>query len=297
MNPSPYEILTEMKVRIPQEYCVDKFSSNQYKENYFYCRFSSNSGQSSGLYKGEEITNDIDRFRQMQQNKELLKIEEVINCVCGCVIYINNGYIYGEFVDGHIMSLLRKGVCSIRFLIDSNNRVYLIKQFQHWIVNLINDKYIFGPNNHFNEVQLRLIQDLIIYLHEINLTKNNSLYEILVSKDDFVFCDAKVFSKDDFFIDAKQLFISDDNNIVIKYPIKKIDSDSLNQIDCLDVDYKTMIDNNTNNNITVYNDALLSHYMTRNFKYFNSVYFLRRDNKLRYSKIDFSLPTVNWLKI
>jgi hypothetical protein len=291
MNPQAYEILAEMKVNLPQEYCVDEILSCQHENKYFYCRFSTISGLNSRFYKGKEITNKIHWFEQLQRNKELLKIEEVVNCICGCVIYINDGCIYGEFVNGHIMSLLRKGVCSMRFLIDSNNGVYLINQFQRWIVQQKNNKFILKTNDNFDESQFNIIQDLIVYLRSIDFTKDNSLFELMVSKDKYVFCDAKIFSEDDFSLKTLQLFIDKKDKIVIKSPKKIVNLKSIHQVDCFDVDYKMLNNDLSNNNIIVYNDALLSHFITRNFKHFNSIFFLRRDNKVRYLDMNQLLST------
>lgn len=290
MNPKAYEILEKMKVNTPQEYCLDQAILDQNLSEFYFCRFSSNSILNSGLYKGEDIKNNIHLFMQLQHNNKLLKIEEVVNCICGCVIYVNNGYIYGEFVDGHIMSLLRKGVCSIRFLIDSNN-VYLINQFQRWIVHQTKNEFVLKSNNDFDKSRLNIIQDLFVYLCSINFIKDNSLFEIMISKDRYVFCDAKIFSEDDFYINTQQLFVSEKNKIVIKSPKRIINLKSIHQVDCFDVDYEAIKDNLANSNITAHNDALLSHFITRNYKYFNSLFFLRRENKVQYSKIDQILST------
>jgi len=286
MNPQAYEILEKMKVNIPQEYCVDQIMLNQNENSFFYCRFSSNSEFNSGLYNSEEIKNNIHLFKQLQRNNELIKIEEVVNCICGCAIYINNGNIYGEFVNGHIMSLLRKGACSIRFLMDSDNGIYLMDSFQRLIVQQTKNEFIIERNINDDELQLNILHDLIVYLRSIDFTINNSLYEIMVSKDKYVFCDAKIFSEDDFLLNTQQLFVNKKNKIAIKPPKKNINSNSIHQVDCFDVDFKAIEDDLTNNNITVHNDALLSHFITRNFKQFNSLFFLRGDSKVRYSKID-----------
>jgi hypothetical protein len=286
MNPKAYEILAQMEVSIPKEYCVDEIYSSQGGNKYFFCRFSEDSELSSRLYKDDEIISNIHNFNNLQHKKKLIKIEEVVDCICGCVIYVTNGNIYGEFVDGHIMSLLRKGVCSKRFLINLNESVYFINQFQRWIVQRVDNEFIYIPNKNFSESRMKLIQDLILYLITINFKEENSLFEIMVSKNKYVFCDAKILPKDDFFVNANQIFIKEKKNIVIKAPIKKDNPTLINQIDCFDVDYEEINNNLSNNNITVYNDAILSHFVTRNYKYFNSINFQRRDNKIQVSKID-----------
>ena len=108
----------------------------------------------------------------------------------------------------------------------------------------------------------------------------------MVSKDKFVFCDAKIFYRDDFFLNTQQLFVDKKNKIVIKAPKKDFDLNSIPQVDSFDVDCKMSNDDLSNRNITAHDDALLSHFITRNFKHINSLFFLKKGSKVRYSKID-----------
>jgi hypothetical protein len=311
MNPQAYEILTKMKVNIPQEYCIDQVILNQNRNNYYYCRFSSKSELKSGLFSGKEIQNNIHLFNQLQHNNELIRIEEVVNCLAGCVIYINNGNIYGEFVLGHIMTLLRKGVCLVRFLIDSDNGVYFRHAYQHQLVTQKGNKF-----NYYHDVQydhssnlkifegfdelpnFSVLQDLIVYLRSIDFTLDNSLYEIMVSKDKYVFCDAKIFSVNDFFINAKKLFDNEGYKIEIIARNNPLPPHGIIQLQdgFFDVDNKEFsnFDNDTNYDVYILHSAFLCHFITRNFKRFNSLIYLKAASdripyglgQVRYTKID-----------
>lgn len=205
----------------------------------FYLRYHKNAScESRVVDRSELIAQNMVLKKDIAMGK-LLRIEESFNSVAGCAVYANMDGIYGEYVSGHIVSLLRRGVCQKRFLIDERNHVVIKEAFQGFEAEQKKGVYIWTPCAN----RVDKLEEIICFLLRSKIKREKDLLlEILITKDEIVVCDAKYPGMIAVWQGMKDFF---DVNCSETYLKKSGDIDSLERktkIDGFDIDLSTAAD-------------------------------------------------------
>ena len=189
MNPQAFQIIESLGLRHPEFYRIEEAIDS--KHNKFYLRYNKGANcQSRVVDKEELITRRMD-FEMDFETGRLLKIEDSFDSVAGCAVYIDSEGIYGEYVEGHIVALLRKGICKKRFFIDSNKNVAIKDAFQGFEAIQIKGGYLWEPCTDEKNTQKKLNKIINYLLKNILGGQEDLLLEILITEDEIVVCDAK----------------------------------------------------------------------------------------------------------
>lgn len=266
MNSQAFHIIEALGLRAPKSYNLNEAIESQ--RNKFYLRYCKDVGYQSHVINKEELIIQRAMLEKEISKGKLLRIEDAFDSIAGCAVYANLDGIYGEYVSGHIISLLRKGICRKRFLIDKCGEVKVREAFQGFEATQIKGGYFWRPcenvKDKLNEITCYLLENLIS-------KEKDLLLEILITEDDIIICDAKHPGMDMSWQSMKDIF--DINNVEIF--LKKTHSKKVNvkefKIDGFDIDLSVPA-----KNIIIGNGAILSHYVTRNYPMYNTIKFICR---------------------
>jgi hypothetical protein len=284
MNYFAYNILKEINnLPIPRQYSVDEILSANSTERFF-LRYATYSKLKSKMKTQNEIISNIEKIKEHIKTGELISIEKVYECIAGCAIYIRDKVIYGEYVEGHPIALLRRGLCARRFLIDLDRKVTTIDQIQSWIAILGTDSFNWLPyDGKITSTFDRIISYLV---NNFTGSFDNVILEILITDDEIVFCDAKKKNLDDFSPNIQVFFQNQQSNLVIKRKVgNRKENDIINQTDCCDIDIQIISKSLDKRKLYIHNASILSHYITRNYRklfcieYTKGKYNLGYDNR------------------
>lgn len=264
MNPHAFEIIENLGLRHPNVYSLcDVVKANQ---NNFYLRYSRDLVDKSCVVSKEELILRKDKFEEDLSTGKLIEIEDFFQSVAGCVVYINADGIYGEYVSGHIVALLRRGLCRKRFFIDENNKVFIKDAFQGFEALQTSGGYNWSICTN----RLDKLNEIIDYLINSMIARpKDLLMEILITENEIVVCDAKYPGMESAWQGMKKMFDLCDTTIFLKniYNSDVIKRDI--KVDGLDIDCSLPV-----KNLIVGNSAVLSHYITRNYGMYDMIKFI-----------------------
>jgi hypothetical protein len=252
MNKNAFDILQNAGLKTAAVYSPDDMEKLQDNTEIF-LRYIESLKFNNRKVDIKYIRDNISQISKQFELGELIQIAESINSIAGSSVYIKDGYIYGEYVEGNIIMLLRRGICGKRFLITPENNVITIPVFQNWICVEKKCRCFWLPF----DGKISSAFDILIESLKNTIDKSNEdlLLEILVENDGIVFCDAKYqkikMPSDIFF--CEDIFIPIKGDCIIDKNVK---------IDGFDIDYSDFL----SKNIMICNGAFLSHYITHNFE-------------------------------
>lgn len=268
MNKEAYILLNKLGLPYPKSLSIDDIIILG-KENRFFVRYMTESGKKSENLSGTQIINDKFSY-DPTINKNILSIEKVYDCIAGGALFLKNGEIYGEYVEGHIVSLLRRGLCLKRFYITKERKILSLSQAQVWKAKLSNNSY----NYEFFDGDTSIYFSKVIEYIKKNIFQfnyDNILLEFMMTNDEIIFCDAK--NRDLPFFDKLPLIFSE-NKVYLKKDVEFISKINL---DFLDVDYPLINENIEGVTIIINNSALLSHFITRNLNRNLNIIFINNN--------------------
>lgn len=139
MNKEAYILLEKLGLPYPKSLSIEDITLLE-KDSMFFVRYMTESGKKSKNLSGAQIISNKFNY-DPAINKDILSIEKVYDCIAGGALFFKNGEIYGEYVEGHIVSLLRRGLCLKRFYITKEKEIMLLNQSQAWKAKLSNNSY------------------------------------------------------------------------------------------------------------------------------------------------------------
>ncbi len=265
-NLQAFQIIQTLGLHYPQSYDLREAMESSQKK--FYLRYDKRDNYESRVVSRDELIAESPTLEKDIAAGKLLKIENYYNSVAGCAAYVNKDEIYGEYVSGHIIALLRRGVCNKRFFIDERDKVTVKDAFQGFEAIQENGRYLWIPC----ENKTDKLEEVIHFLAKnINRSQQDLLLEILITEDDIVVCDAKYPGMEAGWQGMKGIFEA--NWFHLKGSNRASTLEGEAKIDGFDVDAAVPA-----KNILVGNGAVLSHYITRNYANFDSIQFLRTGN-------------------
>lgn len=264
MNPCAFEIIENLGLRHPNVYNLsDAIKANQ---NSFYLRYGRDMEAKSCVVNKEELITRKDKLEEDLLAGKLIEIEDFFKSVAGCAVYINSDGIYGEYVCGHIVALLRRGLCRKRFFIDQNNKVFIKDAFQGFEAIQI----VGGYNWRICTNRLDKLNETIRYLtNSITVRPKDLLMEILITENEIIVCDAKYPRMENAWQGMKMMFDMYDTAIYLKNMSNRDILENDSKIDGFDIDWSLPV-----KNLIVGNSAILSHYITRNYEMYNMIKFI-----------------------
>lgn len=252
----------------PQAYDLREAIESSQKK--FYLRYDKKDNYESRVVSREELIVEYSTLKKDIAAGKLLKIENYYNSVAGCAAYVNKDEIYGEYVSGHIIALLRRGVCNKRFFIDERDQVTVKDAFQGFEAIQENGRYLWIPC----ENKTDKLEEVIHFLAKnVNRSQQDLLLEILITEDDIVVCDAKYPGMGASWQGMKDIFDGNCAQSHLKGSHRASGLDGEVKIDGFDVDAAVQA-----KNLLVGNGAILSHYITRNYANFENIQFVRTQN-------------------
>lgn len=261
MNPQAFEIIEELGLRYPNSYSLGEAVGSQ--RDRFYLRYSKEIGGQSRVVDMEELITQKNELERDMLTGKLLKIEDSFESIAGCVVYINPDGIYGEYVSGHIVSLLRRGICKKRFFIDKRRNVTIKDVFQGFEAVQIKGGYSWRPCTN----RLDKLNQIIEYLtNNIISEQRDLLLEILITEDEIIICDAKHPNMEKSWKGMKKIFDTGSCENYLKGVYDENISQEEVKIDGFDIDLSCPVEN-----ILIGNGAVLSHYVTRNYESYNII--------------------------
>lgn len=263
MNKFAFDILDEKKLIRPTQYAlsdIGKLSSDKK----IFLRYNENFKSENKVVTCSYILQHMNELRKESEAGVLVQMAELINSIAGCVIYVKDGYIYGEYVEGEPIALLRRGICGKRFLIDSKKKVLERPVFQNWICRQGVGKYEWEPYKSLSSPGYSM---MIESLSEIISKKhNNYLFEIHIEKSRIIFSDARYKDIDITIQKFIKIF-----EISGKLNLKgSVDYNKMIKIDGFDIDCCHQIPSN----IIIHCGAILSHYIIYNFNEIENIDFM-----------------------
>lgn len=271
MNPRAFEILENLKLPYPHSYSLDEAISSE--RNNFYLRFSRNSKFESYVIDKDELIKKECQLHKLIASNDLIKIEDSFSSIAGSAIYINNDGVYGEYVEGHIISLLRRGICKLRFFINLQKEVFVKESFQGFEAYQQKGGYTWMPYGQKKSEFSRFIQFLT---SNIDISSRDLLLEILITNNEIIFCDAKNPMMSMCWNGIKQIF-KPSNYSNINLISSESSGETSFQVDGLDIDMAGS--EPLAENILIANGAILSHYVTRNIERFKKIIYINRKDK------------------
>jgi hypothetical protein len=271
MNKDAFNIINEKKLVRATNYTLEE-ACNLPQNKEIFLRYNESFKIKNRKVNGSYIARSMSKLQHEIKNNELIQIAESIDSIAGGAVYINDGFLYGEYVEGNIFMLLRRGICRKRFLISPDKSVYELSALQNMICYENMEKYEMLPF----DGQLSGGFTIFITLLKENMHKfdTNLLLEILIERDKIVFCDAKykdLALKPDV---LKVVFLEKLESILLRG--HKMPRNFLS-IDDFDIDrYK----HNTRKNIGVLNGAILSHFITYNINNIKNMQFFKGQQKV-----------------
>ncbi|GHT84558.1 hypothetical protein FACS1894137_07760 [Spirochaetia bacterium] len=263
MNKNAFNILNGKKLVRASEYSLDE-AGNLPSNKEIFLRYNELFKINNKKVNSSYIINNMKNLQNELENNELIQIVESIDSIAGGIIYIKDGFVYGEYVEGNIILLLRRGICRKRFLICPDTSLYELSALQNMICNEKIEKYEVLPfDGHLSGGFNVLITLLKENIHKFD---DNLLLEILIERDRIVFCDAKYKNlglKPDI---LNIIFLKSESTILLKgHRVPKI----FLSIDNFDIDKHT-----ARKNIGIRNGAILSHFITYNINNIENLLFL-----------------------
>lgn len=256
MNPGAFEILKKIKLPCPKVYGAQDLGSLS-SGNCYYLRYNKEFNIENQVVSGREIFTEKDKYIDEISKNILLSIESTYSMTFGGATLMHGDYIYTEFVTGHPIALLRRGLCGIRFILKGNKILFRQNEFQGWEATQGEGaRYYWEPTKGPTTDNFNMILNHLSVLK--NIHEKNLLLEWFISNNQIVFCDAKykgfVMLENDFgkIIDGGEVYFSkkiSDGTCKTKY------------YDCFDIDF-----NDEPEDFSVlyaHNSSILSHYVTR----------------------------------
>ena len=268
MNPKAFMIIEKIGLKHPESYSIQEAIDSQ--RNKFYLRYNKSKEEQSRVIGKDEIIALKNELEFDMQEGTLAKLEDAFDSIAGCVSYVNQDGIYGEYVDGHIQALLRKGICKKRFFIDNSGKVRKKDTFQGFEAIQMKGGYIWKPCTVQNsDGKMDRVIEYLKQKQDMIAGEKDLLLEILITEEEIIACDAKYPGLTAIWQGIKCFFDSEVSECYLKKNTASPLSKKQMKIDGFDIDASPVIPN-----IVVANGALLSHYITRNFKAFESIKLL-----------------------
>lgn len=270
MNNTAFDILSKLNLPMPKRYDLAE-ALNMPPETSFYMRHVPELHYLNKVIDKEYFDNNYSSIEKMLLEGKLIYIEEAVPSTFGACLYVDKGLIYGEIVQGHIIGLLRRGMCSQRFYINQDNELLSMKTSQQFYFIQKYQEYTCKINLKpldMTELIHKIVEEIISKLPK---DINDLLLEILITNDRVICCDAKHPILNNFMGVIYKLFLDNgDYDLFIK---KKRES-RLVLVDEFDID---IYDNQIYKpqSIVLYNSALLSHYITRQWDFFETILVIR----------------------
>lgn len=256
MNPGAFEILEKYNLKGPKLYSLEELK-NKPDLNRFYLRYSKKSNKDNKVVSLDYVLKNFKEIESEIKNGILSYIESTYNSIGGGVSLIKKDFSYTEYVKGHVISLLRRGLCGARILIDKGKVIKIVRCFQGWEA-VQKDNYIYQPSMGPTASKINFIAQKMSSLlpnHHEGL-----LVEWLETPEEIIFCDARETGFEEFGNELYKIGSSEPNILALS----NISNEKITNFifDGLDVDNRKIIEDNTK--ITVNNGALLSHFVARN---------------------------------
>jgi hypothetical protein len=268
MYKNAYSLLNEKGLAAPGLYTFNMIK-NSLPDKLYYLRYNNQLSEiKSHVLKGSDIIKNASELEVHLKNKILIQIEDVILTISSGALYIYDDIVYGEYCEGHPITLLRRGLCGRRFLVTKNKEVFELRALQNWIAKQGDgdtSEYEWHP---FNGIISDNFQKIIDFTKENKFFEHGLLLEFLIEGDKIIFCDAKY---NDFRIPVLkwlEIFTSSDLFVCVKGEERMLRH---TEIDRLDIDNP----GDLSENICIYNGALLSHYFTYNINKLKNILFIK----------------------
>lgn len=261
MNLQAFQIIETLGLKHPKCYSLEEAIESE--RDKFYLRYGEESKCQSRVVNKKGMITQINELKKDLLTGKLLEIEDSYEGVAGCAVYSNLGEIYGEYVSGHIVALLRKGLCDKRFFI-GKDKDYIIKDaFQEYEALQVEGGYEWKTC----ENKADKLNEIIAYLSNAAINEQKDLLlEMLITENDIVVCDAKNPGMEESWQGLKNSFYIDNSEQYLKAEHCSKSTQNKVKVDGFDID-----DSRPAKNIIVVNGAFLSHYITRNYSKYNSV--------------------------
>lgn len=251
MNRSAFSILDELK--LPHPYVYDLKNIKDIKdESVLFMRYCDGEKHKNHTISGIAFKENVSKYIAEYQNNLLVQIADVITGIGGFAVHLYDKYIYGEYVDGEIVSLLRGGYCQKRFLIDrENGNVSVLAVDQQAICKIIDYKYVW--NEYHSEMNNKEFFNKLFALNKLLMNikdTNDLLLEGHFVENSIIFSDAAHKSIN---IDFHRIFQNNDKVWLrgCTESMQEVSVDHLN----IDIDPRVEL-------VCVQKGSLLCHYIT-----------------------------------
>lgn len=220
----------------------------------YYLRYDEHNKSCNKVVNVDYLKNNYHKLVEQINKGILIQLSEYIDTIAGAVIYIQDDFIYGEFVLGEPVLILRRGLCKRRFYIDKRTRKYIdypqTKSFFQsigYIENTVDEE----------EIQKAYNKTIDACIDLFNNRVNGYIFEMHITPNDVIFTDAKY---QDSWISHSSIEKLFHLEVGEKIAIKG-EAIGTGECDRLDIDMDSFKES-----IYLKKGALLSHYVT----YFNS---------------------------
>lgn len=256
MNVDAYKILDQIGLKRPKVYL--KKSIREINPNkYYFLRYGKDVQKSNKVILGKNLISSKKEIIRELDSGILLFIESKYNSIGGGVSLIKNGFSYLEYVKGHVISLLRRGLCGGRILIKTKNILKIIPSFQGWEAKQNKEyswKPTLGPSKSTLERIGRKLSNILPESHK------GLILEWMETKDSIIFCDARDTGLENFGNKLLNLALNKTDVHLLPYSNKQQETELI--IDGFDIDLRKSPQDY--NEIIAYNGSVLSHYITKN---------------------------------
>ena len=252
MGPDAQKILVELGLQTNSP--ISLANAIKEKNKSYYLRYDIRNTKNNKVVDASYLISNYSLLSGQFENGILMQVSEYIDTIAGAVLYVQDNVIYGEFVVGEPVLILRRGFCKRRFYISETEHKcidYYQKScfFQNigYIDNCMAKCEVEAAYMQVISECSRLLERKIKgYLFEIHVTSNKIIFTDVKRQENWLStsCIEKIFASDI----GQYVVIKGNMFDYIGYDQLDIDKDKLRK------------------DIYIKKGALLSHYVT----YYNS---------------------------
>jgi hypothetical protein len=258
MNTNAINILSRFTLPSPKIYEVAELNTMPLNQN-VYVRSTNQQVIQSGVMSIESILHLYKSVNAINQGSFELVVEPIYNFICSGVTLVKPNFVYSELVAGHLIALLRRGLCGARVLYYQSEIETSFKVFQGWSAtqNGIHG-YQWGIDAGPDDMTISQVVDEVMTY--VQFRHSGLLLEWFKHPGGITFCDAWDTGLDDF--GDELCFLADTKRDLLIYANNQDNSFHESICDGFDVDLRPSPKNGTK--LIACNASLLCHYVKHN---------------------------------
>ncbi len=250
MNPNAAALLDAAGLPRTKDLPLRVAAEGDRKKKY-YLRMRTGSSRRSRRCSATYIKNNLDHLEVMMELGDLVACEHSYEPVIGGASLVRPGFVYSEFVQGHSVTMLRRGCCGARLLTIGATRVRFTT-IQKWTA-LQRGNYIYSPLAVCDE---SLCERTVPLLDCIGTQLTDAVLEWFWTKDGLYFCDVHELENAEFGKNLPELSHSKTVSVMQC-------SKSTGNIFVDALDFETQHAASPGDTYICVNGALLSHFLTK----------------------------------